>query len=46
MEIGAGVILILIGLSVCWAESTETGERFMNWFGKKFLDIDLDDMED
>lgn len=46
MEIGAGVLIILIGLGVLWVECTKTGERFINWFGKKFLDIDLEQMED
>ena len=46
MEIGVGALLVLIGLSVYWVESTKTGTRFINWFGKKFFDIDLDVMED
>ena len=46
MEIGVGALLILIGLSVCWVECTKTGTKFINWFGKKLFDIDLDVMED
>lgn len=46
MEIGVGAILILIGLSACWAECTKTGTRFINWFSKRFFDIDLDAIED
>lgn len=46
MEIGAGAIIILIGLGVLWVECTKTGERFINWFGKNLCDIDVNDLED
>lgn len=45
MEIGALAILI-INLAICCGEHTKSGEKFFNWFGKKFFDIDLEQMED
>lgn len=46
MEIGVFGFLFLIGIVTLWAEKTKSGEKFFNWFGKKFFDIDLDAMED
>ena len=46
MEIGALGFLILVGIVTLWAEKTKSGEKFFNWFGKKFFGIDLDQMED
>lgn len=46
MEIGVFGFLFLISIVTLWAEKTKSGEKFFNWFGKKFFDIDLENMED
>ena len=46
MEIGVFGFLFLVSIIILWAESTKSGKKFFNWFGKKFFDIDLDAMED
>ena len=45
MEIGAFGFLFLVGIVTLWAEKTKSGEKFFNWFGKKFFDIDLEQMD-
>lgn len=46
MEIGALGFLVLLSIITIWGEHSKSGDRFFNWFSKKFLDIDLDAMED
>ena len=44
MEIGVPALLLVICLGILWVEGTKTGERFINWFGKKFVGIDINDL--
>jgi hypothetical protein len=46
MEIGALVILTIIGLGVCWSEGTKTGRKFTEWALKNLIGIDVNDLED
>ena len=46
MEIGALGFLVLVGIITIWGEHSKSGDKFFNWLGKKFFDIDLDAMED
>lgn len=46
MEIGALGFLVLL-LIVGWVtEETKIGSYFINWFSKRFFNIDLETMED
>ena len=46
MEFGTLVLLLVICLGIFWVEGTKTGERFINWFGKKFVDIDVNELSE
>lgn len=46
MEIGVLAILIIISLSVLFAEKTSVGSKFTKWALKAFMDIDVNELED
>ena len=46
MEIGALAILVIISLSVLFAEKTSVGTKFTNWALRTFVDIDVNELED
>lgn len=45
MEIGALFILVIISLSVCFAE-TKLGQKITHFISKKFCNIDINEWED
>ena len=46
MEIGVLGFLVLVSIVTLWGEKTRSGEKFFTWFGKKFFDIDVNELED
>ena len=46
MEIGVPFILLLICLSILFAEGTKLGNKITRWSLKTFCDIDIDTLED
>lgn len=46
MEIGVLFLFILIALFILFGEGTKVGAKFFSWFGNKFFDIDLEQLED
>ena len=46
MEIGALIILVIIGLLVVWGEKTKIGNKFSEWGLKNLMGINVDELED
>ena len=45
MEIGVPAILIVIALSICFAE-TKLGQKVTYFLAKQFCDIDINELEE
>ena len=46
MEIGAFGFLVLLLIVGWFTEETKIGNKFINWFSKRFFDVDFEAMED
>ena len=46
MEIGAFVLLVVIGLAIVIGEKTKVGSKFTEWALKNLIGIDTNELED